>query len=62
MPPEKVGPLRTIAATTAVLKWSGSLHSKGNPPRDWSQGLEEPTLEGCDRRPDLKWAEPSLIQ
>jgi hypothetical protein len=43
-PPEKACPLRTAAATTAVLKWSGSLQSKGNPPRDQSQGLEEPTL------------------
>jgi hypothetical protein len=43
-PPEKARPLRTAAAATAVIKWSGSLQNKDNPPRNRSLGLEEPTL------------------
>jgi hypothetical protein len=43
-PPEKAHPLRMTAATTAVIKLSGSLQNKDNHPRDQSQGLEEPTL------------------
>jgi hypothetical protein len=31
-PSEKARPLRTTTATTAVIKWSGSLQSKDNPP------------------------------
>jgi hypothetical protein len=42
VPPEKAHPLRMTAATTAIIKWPGSLQGKDNPPcaRNWSLKLE----------------------
>jgi hypothetical protein len=51
VPPEKARPLRTTAATIAVIKWSGSLQNKDNPPRDRSQGLENRPFKGAISTP-----------